>query len=449
MRILANRDRLSLWIVMGLGLILSGCGVTPSEPLPSAVDKIITEKAKSEPSAPIQDDTPKSPTRLEPHKSADAKIETSQLFPPSIVESLAKPVKSQISLKDLPGWEQEDVLSALFVLKTTCRTKKNNRFQKACEALTLENPQDSFSARRFFEAQFRAQPIEGEGLLTGYFAPEYEARISSDAEFSMPVRARPHDLVMVDGTKLNPTLLGRKAGARKTGDNQYQPYEGRSEIEAGGPEKGTILAWMRPEDLFFLQIQGSGYLSLPEGRRLRASYAADNGRPFVGIAKTLVQMGQMTMETASADAIRSWLSAHRGAEAQKVMATNPRYVFFQVSEDDGKDPTGAAGQPLPAGRAAAIDPLHHTYGELLWLAADAGVLTQNFSTYNRLVAALDTGGAIKGAVRADLYMGRGNIAGSEAGKIKHRLRLWQIQPVDGSDSKQTELSSVDSLFRKN
>jgi membrane-bound lytic murein transglycosylase A len=202
----------------------------------------------------------------------------------------------------------------------------------------------------------------------------------------------------------------------------------RSQIDRA-PADGA-LAWMRPEDLFFLQIQGSGTLSFPDGRRLKAAYAGDNGRPFVAIARLMVNQGLLGGAGASGDNIRGWLAAHRGADAQAVMWMDPRYVFFALAPDDGREPPGAAGIPLPAGRAIAVDPSRHAYGELFWIDASAPVLNGGAKAYRRAVMALDTGGAIRGEVRADLYMGRGSAAGAEAGRVRHTLRMFRLTPVD-------------------
>ncbi|RZJ37436.1 MAG: murein transglycosylase, partial [Brevundimonas sp.] len=160
----------------------------------------------------------------------------------------------------------------------------------------------------------------------------------------------------------------------------------------------------------------------------RAAYAADNGQTFVGIARPMTQQGLLPQNGASGDAIRGWLAAHRGAEARAVMALNPRYIFFKLDPDDGGDPAGAAGIPLPARRAIAVDPAHWRYGDLVWISADGGNLPGARGGYQGLVMALDTGSAIRGPVRADLYMGRGEAAGAEAGAVRHPLRMWRLVP---------------------
>ncbi|MBW3616666.1 MAG: MltA domain-containing protein [Proteobacteria bacterium] len=324
-----------------------------------------------------------------------------QPYPPA--QAAPTLVVQGLPLSSLSGWAEEDHRAAFDAFRTTCA--RTPALIAACASARQAGPLAPDAAKAWLEARFVAQPVQPDtgatGLLTGYFAPEYRARDRPDAEFSAPVRPRPADLV---------------AG---------QPYRPRAEIEQTPSE---ALAWMRPEELFFLQIQGSGTLVFPDGRRLRAVYAADNGLPFVGVARVMRAQGLLADNQTSGEAIRGWLAAHRGPEAQAVMNANPRYIFFAVRPDDGREPAGAAGVPLPPGRAVAVDPSRHAYGELFWIEAEAPALSGAFPRYRRLVSALDTGGAIKGAVRADLYLGRGAAAGTEAGRIRHQLRMWRLVP---------------------
>jgi membrane-bound lytic murein transglycosylase A len=230
------------------------------------------------------------------------------------------------------------------------------------------------------------------------------------------VRPRPADLVVAAGGEV----------LRVKPDGTAEPYPDRAAIETAA--ETAPLAWMRPEELFFLQVQGSGVLVFEDGRRQKALYAAHNGRPFAGIANPMRDRGLLARDNTSGDAIRAWLAGHRGPEADAVMRLNPRYAFFRLAPDDGKPPQGAAGLPLPAGRAVAVDPGFHPYGELLWIDGEAPLLAGAFPTYRRLVSALDTGGAIRGEVRADLYLGQGEAAGAEAGRVRHTLSMWRLVP---------------------
>lgn len=306
-----------------------------------------------------------------------------------------------LELSALPGWAQEDHVAAFAAYRATCQVSRDPDYAAVCREAQALEALDETSARRFFETNFRAAPSGPDGLLTGYFAPEYEARFSRQDEFTAVVRPKPADL-----------------GAG--------PYLDRVAIEATPEERP--LAWMRPEDLFFLQVQGSGTLRLPDGRRVRAIYDGNNGQPYTPIAQPMRDHGLLGADT-SAQAIRQWLAEHRGPEADAVMDLNPRYVFFRTAPDDGQDPAGAAGVALPAGRAIAVDLSRHALGEPWWIDAAAPTLPGAFPAYRRFVVALDTGGAIRGDVRADLYVGRGDTAGFEAGRIRHTLRMFRLIPV--------------------
>jgi membrane-bound lytic murein transglycosylase A len=324
------------------------------------------------------------------------------IFPPA-----PPPPAGTLALTQLPGWDQEDHLGAFNAYVETCARHRDAAAAQVCSRarwLTSNHVVSSAQARTFLEASFVAveahRPDGQPGMLTAYFAPIYSARWAPDADYDAPVLSRPANLAQV-GT--------------------------RAQIDAGSAQS-QVLAWMKAEDLFFLQIQGSGTLVMPDGSRIRAAYAADNGKPFVGIARPMAAQGLLPQNGTSGDAIRRWLSDHRGPRAREVMALNPRYIFFTTTADDGREAVGAASVPLPARRSIAIDPSHWTYGEAVWIEADAGNLMGARASYRGLVMALDTGSAIRGPVRADLYMGRGDAAGDEAGTVRHPLRMWRLIP---------------------
>jgi membrane-bound lytic murein transglycosylase A len=354
---------------------------------------------------------------------------------------------------------------------------------------------DSETARRFFEQHFRVELLAGEGVLTGYFAPVYSARRHRDAVYSAPVRPLPQpgatlsfiapdsrmsdqarhqaeEIAAVTGSAPSldaayaaalpasspPTggssdpvadLLGRDDAPHASTDMSSSPPERTQLVRFQEADRSVIeqapaddaLAWMKPEDLFFMQIQGSGLLVFENGQRLRAAYAGDNGKAFVPIARHMIRDGQLQQNGASGDAIRGWLSGHSGDQAKQVMNKNPRYVFFRLKTDDGREPTGAAGVPLPPGRAIALDNSRHAYGELYWIDAQAPTLSGAAVRYRRLAMALDTGGAIRGDVRADLYLGTGQDAGREAGRVKHVLHMARLVPFDPDNAEATLAAS--------
>lgn len=325
------------------------------------------------------------------------------------------PQGAGISPATLPGWAEEDHLAAVEAWAETCHIARDPALAAACQAArVLPAGGGAEAARRFLEAWFVVERGDQTGLLTAYFAPEYSARLYRTDAFSAPVLARPLDLV-TEGTTVQQRLA----------DGRLVPYPVRAEIDE---TDAAPIAWMRPEDLFFLQIQGSGYLTFEDGTTRRAAYAAHNGRPFVGIARPMVERGLLPANGTSGEAIRAWLAGHRGAQATEVMNLNPRYVFFRLEDDDGRGPSGAAGVPLIAGRSIAVDPAHWSYGDLVWIDAPRGDLAGADRGYQGLVVALDTGGAIRGPVRADFYVGRGEAAGLQAGRVRHPLRMWRLVP---------------------
>ena len=314
----------------------------------------------------------------------------------------------RLTLSDLPGWTQDDHVAALAAYAAGCSAARAPEAATICRRARALTALPDSQARAFFERNFRLDPIPLPGLLTAYFTPIYQAGDHRDGQFSAPVRPRPADLI----------------AAAPPPDGAYAD---RAAIEAWPAD--DAVAWMRPEDLFFLQIQGSGVLVFADGRRARAVFDGVNGARFVGIAAPLRRRGLLGADQTSASAIRAWLAAHRGPDADAVMRLDPRYVFFRLAPDDGREPAGAAGIPLPRGRAVAVDPAEHAMGELLWIDAASPTLAGAFPTYRRLVTALDTGGAIKGAARADLYLGRGDAAGAEAGRVRHVLSLYRLVPI--------------------
>ncbi len=345
---------------------------------------------------------------------------------PPIAEG-PNPVPENLRLSTLPGWDSSDAFVAIEALRATCVYKKGRQYAPVCQAMSGQDFESPAQIKAFLNRTLAVEPVTAPatGTLTGYFVPDYMADTVKSAEFSQPVRLKPDDLVVVAGSQLTPAQSATKVAARKV-DGKYVAYYTRAQIEQM-PSNATY--YMRPEDYFFMQLQGSGFLDLPDGKRVYAAYAADNGWPFVGIAKVMVEKGILASNQTSGDNIHAWLAAHRGPEAQAVMNANPRYGFFAIQPNQ-TEPLGAAGLPLPPGSAIAVDPAYRDLGDLFWIDASVGgnALNNAFPVYQRMVSALDTGGAIKGNVRADLYVGHGDRAGTEAGRIKHVLRMVRIVP---------------------
>jgi membrane-bound lytic murein transglycosylase A len=383
-------------------LSLAACATRPPEP-PRSAPHAPPHRTAPQPVAP-------EPHAGRPHREAEPQPSDERVLP----------------LSALKGWEAEDHAAALAAFRETCGAARDPAMAQVCRNARAVGPLDRETSERFFEANFRAERIAGEGVLTAYFSPEYPARHHKSDEFSAPLRPKPADLRMVDAGTFDPSQSGRQTAALDTGSGPLSAYPDRMTIEATPPDKA--LAWMRPEDLFFLQIQGSGRLTFEDGKRQKAVYAANNGWPFLGIANPMRDRGLLARDNTSAETIRAWLADHRGAEAQAIMQLNPRYAFFNLAPDDGRQPVGTANVPLAAGRSLAVDPAYHPMGDYLWIDASAPMLAGAFPAYRRIAMALDTGGAIKGEVRADLYLGQGPAAGLEAGRVRHTLKLYRLVP---------------------
>lgn len=428
---------------LAAGLTLTACATREApKPAPRPVAR---------PSAPAPP-----ASRPRPPSVETARPETGRPYNPT---PWAEPqTEPTLAVSTLPGWAEEDHKAALAAFQAGCSASRGAAIQAVCARARAMGRAGDAEARAFFERNFVAVPVGGDGVLTAYFAPEYEARATRSDEFSAPVRPRPIGRV---ASSFQPYARAPAAATSLEADNLDELIDGVLQAPAEAPaspppppewvdlaqaDRATIersapagaLAWMRPEDLFFLQIQGSGILTFPDGRRLKALYAGDNGKPFVAIARPMVERGLFKSNGASGDAIRAWLAANRGPKADAVMQLNPRYIFFNLVSDDGQEPAGAAGVPLPAGRAIAVDPSRHAYGELFWIDAKAPTLAGAHKVYRRLAMALDTGSAIRGEVRADLYIGRGDAAGMEAGRVRHTLRMVRLEPVDTSRSARRE-----------
>ena len=349
---------------------------------------------------------------VQPPLAPPAVAASADIAPPAPLKPVPPPL---VGFAALAGWDQEDHAAALDMFRASCGVNKDPAWREACLRARDLGPQDEIIAKAFWETNFRLRPVGAdgadEGLLTAYFAPEYPARAAREYPFTAAVRPKPADLPAQD--------VGAGGGSA--------PWRRRAAIER--EHEHEPLAWMKPEDLFFLQIQGSGVLDFPDGQRLRAVYSANNGQPFVGIATPMRQQGLLAPDNTSGEAIRGWLADHRGPDAEAIMRLNPRYIFFTLQPYDCKEPAGAAGVTLTPGRALAVDPSKHDYGVLYWIDGVAPSLTGAFPSYRRLAMALDTGSAIKGEVRADLYLGTGEGAGAEAGRVKHKLKLYRLQPV--------------------
>ncbi|MEX2642439.1 MAG: MltA domain-containing protein [Acetobacterales bacterium] len=361
------------------------------------------------------------------------------------------PTETPTSLKlapaafdDLRGWEAGGQAGAVLALQRTCRrfaTLPSARqvgpdgmagtvadWAPACAAADAVPAGDDAAARRYFETWFApfSATAEGqaEGLFTGYYEPLLHGTLRRDARHTVPVYRRPEELVLVDLGRFRESLRGERI-AGKVVDGRLQPYATRAEIDAGALRgRGLELAWVEdPVAVFFLHIQGSGQIALEEGGRLRVSYDGHNGHPYVAIGRTLVAQGALDKDDVSLQTIRAWLRANP-EEGRSVMAGNPSFIFFRKLEGDG--PVGALGVPLTPGHSLAVDRTFMPLGAPVWLDANDPLDPQ--VRLRRLMVAQDTGGAIRGPVRGDVFWGAGDDAEERAGRMKSSGRYWLLLP---------------------
>ncbi len=279
-------------------------------------------------------------------------------------------------------------------------------------------------------ARGEAERLRTAGRFTGYFEPFYEASPDRSAVFSAPVYARPEDLVTVDLGRFRPDLSGQRVAGRIK-DGSLDPYPDHAAINAGAISgHARVLAWMRPTDLFFLQIQGSGRLSLPGGE-IRVGYDGANGRPYTAIGRTLIEKGALTHDGVSMKSIRAWLEDAIDSDARKVREANESFVFFRILDalpEKDLGPLGAEGTQLTPGRSLAIDPAFVAYGTPVWISID-GQPEKGKDPVRRLLIAQDTGGAIKGPMRGDIFVGSGPRAGDVAGGFNEIGEMYVLLPA--------------------
>lgn len=314
--------------------------------------------------------------------------------------AMAEPTYSQLAFDDLKGWAADDHQAALDVFLNTCRDMRDPRWEVLCD-FARTGP----DARGFFERFFRPVLIEdGEPMLfTGYFEPELPGSRDRGDAYQHPIYAVPDDLV------------------------SGEPYFTRREIDEDRPlaGRGLELAWLTdPVDLFFLQVQGSGRIRLPDGSVMRVGYGGKNGHSYSSIGMALVDRGIYEPHQVSAAVIRNWVRQNR-KEGRALLWENASYVFFrEVSEVPAElGPLGAMNRSITPHRSIAVDPEHVTLGAPVWIEKDGA------DPINRLMIAQDTGSAIKGAQRADIFFGTGADAGREAGKIKDGGRMVVMLPA--------------------
>lgn len=331
----------------------------------------------------------------------------------------------------LPDWQKLDLQPSWTAFLQSCHALKHKPdWQTVCARAAELASQDNDVLRGFFEEMFTPYQVfnpdgTAHGLITGYYEPKLAGSRSKTARFKYPLYAAPDDLLTIDLSEVYPQLKDLRLRGRLEG-RRIVPYFSRAGIDEGrGGLHGRELFWVENAvDLFFLQIQGSGRIELADGRMVKVGYADQNGHPYISIGKKLIEAGELKAEQASMQGIKHW-AEQNPAKLAALLEQNPSYVFFRELPETLSAPLGALGVPLTDAYSIAIDPRTIPLGAPVFLST---TYPNTADPLNRLMLAQDTGGAIRGAVRADFFWGFGDQAGIQAGRMKQRGQLWVFFP---------------------
>ena len=343
----------------------------------------------------------------------------------------------------LPGWSADHVDEAWSAFRVGCATLVASAatqalWQGPCGAAKAISPKNRNAVRGFFENHFSPYQVTAAdgrdtGMVTGYYEPLLTGSRSRSPRYDVPLYAAPDDLLTIDLTELYPEFKDKRLRGRVEG-KRVVPYWPRADIENGkAPFNASALVYVEdPVEAFFQQIQGSGRVQLAEGGIVRVGFADQNGHPYRSIGRILIERGELTLARASMQGIREW-GQRNPAKLAPLLDENPSYVFFREvpapapgtleAEIDG--PFGTLGVPLLRERTIAVDPRSIPLGAPVYLATTYPLSTKPLQ---RLTLAQDTGGAIRGAVRADFFWGFGDDAGRQAGRMKQDGRMWILWP---------------------
>ncbi|MGZ3158813.1 MAG: murein transglycosylase A [Burkholderiaceae bacterium] len=354
---------------------------------------------------------------------------------PPIVPPIIKPAETfqPSTFAAMPGWENDDVREAWPAFLNSCNVLiKRQVWKEACSAAHQVDASNANGVRAYYEAFFTPYQVfnpdgTDHGLVTGYYEPLLRGARKRGGAYQTPIYKTPDDLLTIDLTSVYPELKGMRLRGRVLG-NKVVPYLSRGELVQSNALANKELCWVDdPIAAFFLQVQGSGRVYMVDTKEtVRVAYADQNGHPYKSIGRYLVANGELTLDQASAQGIKSWVTAHP-ARQQELLNANPSYVFFKEEEivDPSIGPKGAFGVPLTPQRSIAVDAQFIPLGAPVFLAT---TLPNSETPLQRLVMAQDTGGAIRNAVRADFFWGFGDGAGENAGRMKQQGMLWILLP---------------------
>jgi membrane-bound lytic murein transglycosylase A len=394
----------------------------PTAPASKKADCVcdkVAEKPTEKPAAPI-----------ETAKPAELKIADYGLLKPAEWDEVDGLSASHAGADDLnlawPAWLQScTALVKKPVWKNACDTANSLNLQ------TNNNP-DSESVRAYFRQNFsvyKTTNVDGaeSGLITGYYQPILKGSRTKSAKYPFPLYTTPPDLITVELDGLFPELKYKRVRGRVVG-NKLVPYFNRAEIETdNSPIKGRELVYIdNIVDVFFLQIQGSGVVQFENGEQVMVGYADQNGHTYNSVGRLLIERGELTSANASMAGIKNWVK-NNPLRFRELLNNNPSFVFFRELPSGLPGPIGALGVPILAERAVAVDPKFVPLGAPVFLSTTQ---PNNNKPLKRLMMAQDTGGAIKGGVRADFFWGAGAEAGAKAGAMKQSGKIWVLLPKE-------------------
>lgn len=352
------------------------------------------------------------------------------------------------SFTKLKHWKNDNHLEALNTFQNSCtkilahnphdifahslpHSGQYSDWQEICKALENIPKNNTELARKFFEAWFVPYKVKNnfysKGLFTGYYLPEISASFKKDKKYHVPIYGVPKDLVKVNLGLFNPTLKGKKIIGRLNNNILY-PYPERKIINKENFNKDApVLLWANnPVDVFFAQIQGSALVQLPNHTKILIGYAESNGQPYTAIGKVLLEQKALLPNNVTMQSIRDWLAKHP-EKIQTILNHDASYVFFRLLNQAA--PLGAQGIPLTASRSLAIDLRYLSLGLPIWLKTTIpDVNSTKKIPFHQLMIAQDTGGAIRGVVRGDVYWGEGEKAAKIAGQMQSKGQYWILLP---------------------
>jgi membrane-bound lytic murein transglycosylase A len=352
-----------------------------------------------------------------------------------------------VAWADIAGWSEDDHLQAYKAFRLSCRPISAQRRPPAdpkalgvslrdpCRAARASDLSDGAKAKAFFEQHFLPLRIsrlgEDTGFVTGYYEPIIDGSRTQTDVYTVPVYRRPSNL-FVRGTNQSSSGLPNKGQVfRKIGRRKLVPYYDRAEIEDGAiAGRGLEICWLKEQtDLLFAQIQGSARIRLEDGSTMRINYDAHNGYPYTAVGRILIDRGIIPKELMSMQKIREWMDQNPDG-AKELRRQNRSYVFFrEVQLSDKDEAVGAQGVPLTPGRSIAVDKALHVYGTPFFIEGELPIESEQSKTpFHRLMIAQDTGSAIVGPARADLYFGAGADAGKVSGRLRHDMRFVILVP---------------------